>query len=190
MEQFWYSALWSVLLEEMKHMAESVKVEHCIEFTGKVAPSFKELLEIALGELGDFHGNAEILCGPMTTGGTGNMLTNLVAFNDAVKILREKGRPIWNQIPYEYGLALLEAQWRQETREYGPCRPIIDQFYRPLFDHTPRLIKRAWFIEGPSGWKTSRGAQWEHAHISKLPINIQYFKDAWRTKCVLPPNLD
>ena len=171
-------------------MVSKVVVPHCIEITGKVAPSFKELLDVALDELGGFHGTAEVLCGPMTTGGTGNMLTNLVAFNDAVQILKQQGRPMWNQIPYEYGLALLESQWRLDTNDQGPCRPIIDHFYSPLFDHTPRLIKRAWFIEGPRGWKTSRGAQWEHAHISKLPIKIEYFRESWYTTCVLPSNLD
>lgn len=165
-------------------MVDKTAVPHFIRQTGKVAESFSMLAERALTELKVHVGKAEIVCGPISTGGWGDATVNLLVFNDAIEVLKHAGRPMWSQIPYEAGLAKLEHRWKIETNDDGYCHPILTEFYQPLFDASPRLIRRAWFIDGERGWETSVGAKWEHEKMLARGIDIEYFKHSWH--CHVP----
>lgn len=153
---------------------EKAAVPLFIERMAKRAPTFKDLAAIALDDLRTFHGKAEIVCGPISTGGYGNAVINLLAFNYAIEMLAHAGRPIWSQMPYEAGVADLEHAWKLEHREGAYCTPILEDFYRPLFDS--KLIVRAWFLPQ---WNSSKGATWEHAYLMELDVDIRYLPTDW-----------
>lgn len=147
--------------------------------TGKSAESFSKLAAIALEEMRTMTNGAEIVCGPLSTGGWGDRDVNMILFNHAIIALKIAGRPIWSQIPYELGCIELSEKWRKETGDTGYCTPILEEFYKPLFAQRPRIIKRAWFLDGDHGWRTSKGARWEHEQMEARGIEIQYFPHSW-----------
>ncbi len=71
---------------------------------------FSDLCRQALEELAALEGRAEIVCGPITSGGENHTTKNLLIFNYAIEVLEGfLRRPMWSQIPYEAGLARLEC---------------------------------------------------------------------------------
>ncbi len=150
-----------------------------IECVARRGPTFTDLAQLALSELESMGGCAEIVCGPISTGGFGNSVANLLIFNHAIEVLKAAARPMWSQIPYEAGLADLEYGWRQKYPNESYCHPILTEFYDPVF--SSGHIARAWFLEGARGWRTSNGASWEHKRIEELGITQGYFLEAWHT---------
>lgn len=134
---------------------------------------FADLVAHARQQIRRLEGRAEIVCGPITTGGTGHSGYNVLLFNHAIELLELEGRPMFNQIPYEYHLARLETIWKQKHPDRY-CQPILDEFYKPLFED--RRFRRAWFLPG---WERSTGASWEHAQLQKLQVSISYLPDDW-----------
>lgn len=150
--------------------------------------SFQGLAEIALAQLQAFKGKAEIVCGPISTGGYGSALVNLFVFNHAIEVLQGHGRPMWSQVPFEAGLADLEHQWSLENPHETYCMPIMTEFYWKLIK--PKLVRRAWFIGGSRGWETSTGAKMEWERMGSLGIDRRVFPEVWHRSCALPAGLD
>lgn len=169
---------------------EATHVPHFIKKNGIDGESFAHMAEIALKQLKAFEGRAEIVCGPISTGGFGRVFTNLLVFNHAIEVLTDARRPIWSQVPFEKGLARLEGIWKRENPGAGYCQPILDDFYGVLFDRSPKLLGRAWFLNGEFGWKTSKGATWERQRLQKIGVDVRDFEEAWHMHCVLPKDLD
>lgn len=116
---------------------------------------------------------SEIVCGPITTGGFGEAGMNVLLFNHAIELLELEGRPMFNQISYEFRLAQLDTAWKKEGNgDY--CHPILTDFYEPIF--RSRRLHRAWFLPG---WETSVGATWEHEILSELRCSIMYLRKDW-----------
>lgn len=131
--------------------------------------SFRELVALALGELEKFEDKAEIVCGPITTGGRGSVEKNLEVFNRAIAGLIRQGRPVFNQMPYETALFRLRAKHDEKSgrdpndKTYNDV--VLKQFYLPLFQ-TERF-SRAWFLPD---WRSSQGARWERQTLSSLYV--------------------
>ena len=132
---------------------------------GVTAPSFEELADIAIKDL-RAHGPSGIVCGPITTGGTGHQVLNLEVFNALIRGLQSQGEHIFTQIPYEFGLRHLVREW-EERGNSGYCMPILEVFYARLFESG--LIKKAWFIPG---WQSSFGAQYERKKLGAEGASI------------------
>lgn len=132
--------------------------------------TFAELSLIAVAELRKFKDGAEILCGPITTGGRGNVEENLQVFATTIHTLQQQGRSIFNQMPYEERIFYLTRCWKEQNpsvaAEYHT--PILDGFYAPLFK--TGIIRRGLFLPG---WKSSRGARWERQQFFELGIEVQ-----------------
>jgi hypothetical protein len=126
-----------------------------------------------------------MVIGPITTGGSGNCVVNLLIFNHVIEVLQLAGRPIWSQMPYEAGLADLEHNWRLENPGGGYCDLILTDFYARFLN--PTYFKRVWALWN---WRSSTGARWEHARMKSLGIEIRYFKKEWLTNFELPKDLD
>lgn len=145
------------------------------------ATNFAELLEVALAQLRKFDGEAEIVCGPITTGGRGSHVENLHVFNVTIERLLQEGRPIFNQIPYEAKIFELRDQWRKadatNLNEY--FTPILTDFYGPLFRE--RIIRKAWFIPG---WRSSQGARWERRELVVLGTDLTDLSARWITEAL------
>lgn len=140
------------------------------------AESFAELALIAIAELRKFQNGTEIVCGPITTGGRGNAEENLKVFAKAIRALQQRGRHVFNQMPYEERIFLLTRRWQEENpaiaSEYHG--PVLEQFYAPLF--RTRLIRRGWFLPG---WELSKGARWERQLFVQVGIEICDLNNCW-----------
>lgn len=135
--------------------------------------TYEDLVSHARMQIEGMQGGAEIVCGPITTGGFGHPGYNTLLFNHAIELLILEGRPVFNQIPYEFQLARLESAWKKVNgNQY--CHPILSEFYQPLFEL--RLFTRAWFLPG---WEKSTGATWEHSFLSALGCTISYLPEDW-----------
>lgn len=145
------------------------------------AETFEKLAAIARAELAKFSGDAEIVCGPITTGGRGSIEKNLEVFEAVIGRMLRKGRPLFNQMPYETQLFALRRVWRPQESWMARSwyEPVLEEFYLPLF--TAGRIKRAWFIPG---WKSSKGAQWErdmlprHNRVSLVDLTPAWVDEA------------
>lgn len=132
---------------------------------GVTAPSFRELADIAIKDL-RAYGPSSIVCGPITTGGTGHQVLNLEIFNAVIHGLGEQGEHVFTQIPYEFGLRRLVREWEEQGNS-GYCMPILEVFYARLFESG--LIEKGWFIPG---WQSSFGAQYERKKLAEEGAQI------------------
>lgn len=137
--------------------------------------SFDELVIIALEELRKFRHGSEIVCGPISTGGRGSVEANFQVFSATIARLKQEGRPIFSQVPYEERI-FFRNRWRAEdparANEYH--MPILEDFYLPLI--SSGLIKKCWFIPG---WESSFGARWEREHLIQYGADICDLTDDW-----------
>lgn len=131
--------------------------------SGVTAESFSALADIALADLGN-QGPSGMVCGPISTGGTGHQVLNLEIFNATIKGLKDEGKKIFTQIPYEFGLRRLTCEWQSKGHSGYPT-PILNEFYARLF--ASGLIIEGCFIPGwnlPPG--PSIGATWERLKLT------------------------
>lgn len=129
------------------------------------AATFQELGAIALKALERF-GTATMVCGPITTGGTGSKEKNLEIFQTTIAFLDKSGFMIFSQMPFE------EALWRiKDSPEYREPADLMNGFYLPLL--RSGLVTTLFFIPG---WEQSFGANWEHRMATELGIRIVYLK--------------
>ncbi len=133
------------------------------------AESFVELSLIAIAELRKFKDGAEIVCGPVTTGGRGNVEENLTIFSRTIMTLQQQGRYVFNQMPYEKKIFFLTRRWQEENPEVAHeyHAPVLEGFYAPLF--RTGLIRQGLFLPG---WESSKGARWERQQFVQLGIEI------------------
>ncbi len=150
------------------------------------ATSFAELLPIALRELEKFTEPAEVVCGPITTGGRGSIGENLEAFESTIICLTHRGRPIFNQIPYEDKIFEFRTKWQSLPGNTGTYyRPILDEFYLPLFK--TKIIQRGFFLPG---YESSIGAMWERETLTRLGADIVDLNYRWVSTIINDPRVD
>ena len=131
--------------------------------TGIESASFEEHAEKAIAVLRG-QGPSGIVCGPITTGGNRHQIQNLEIFNATIDGLVVDGYPIFNQIPYEFGLRRLGRKWF-EAGFTGYCTPILTVFYAKIFQSG--YINCGWFIPG---WESSQGARFEREKLLALKV--------------------
>lgn len=103
------------------------------------------------------------VCGPITTGGKGNIVDNLKFFNETIKKLQLEGYNIFDQMPFEDPMQSLK------NKPNGNYKDILLDFYYPVFKSGH--IKKLYFMPG---WENSKGAVWEHDIAKELGIEIVY----------------
>ncbi len=101
-----------------------------------------------------------MVCGPITTGGTGNQTHNFEVFNATLRGLERRGKKLFNQVPYEFGLRRLAYKWEDEGNN-GYCMPILTVFYARVFESG--AVSEGYFIPG---WRSSFGARWEREKLA------------------------
>ena len=105
------------------------------------------------------------VCGPIGTGGFGDVMLNLHAFNETIHSLQAQGVHVFDQMPFEMPMQRIKENLK--PGEYPES--ILTDFYLPLFKSG--YITRFYFMPN---WKTSHGAQWEHGLAQELGIEIKY----------------
>jgi hypothetical protein len=136
-----------------------------LQTTGMDADSFEDLAELAIANIGNQYDLA-MVCGPISTGGTGHQVLNFEVFNACVRGLEARGKRLFNQIPYEYGLRKLYHKW-EEAGNSGYCMPILTTFYARIFESG--RITEGWFIPC---WQSSFGSRWERDKLLHCSRNI------------------
>ena len=140
------------------------------------ADTYSELVGLAKAELNKFPEGCriEMVCGPISTGGYGNVVDNLRVFNATVNGQLRRGQPVFNQIPYEGQLSFFYQRWLKEdpARASQYCMAILNQFYLPLF--ATRMIKVARFIPR---WQSSFGSRWEWKMLFEYGAEIHYLTE-------------
>jgi hypothetical protein len=105
------------------------------------------------------------VCGPIATGGLGNLDDNLHAFNETIKKLQEQGLNVIDQMPFEYPIQKLKTS----PKEGEYFLDILNDFYHPLFQL--KMIDTFYFMPN---WQSSKGATWEHEQAKALGATIVY----------------
>ncbi len=122
--------------------------------------TFEALADIAIAELNGGQ-KLSMVCGPISTGGTGNKVHNFEILNAVRDGLKRRGKTFFNQTPYEPNLHHLAIKWEGEGNT-GYCKPILTTFYARIF--AAGAVGEAWFIPG---WESSHGTCWERDELGK-----------------------
>lgn len=133
----------------------------------ETARTFRQLADVALRIIGRMSQNGKLpvgqVCGPITSGGTGNKQRNLEIFQETINRLNRRKKCVFNQLPFEPAL-------RRITHQSGePESNLLTGFYLPIFESG--LIKTLYFMHG---WESSQGAVWEHNQALRLNLKIVY----------------
>jgi hypothetical protein len=111
------------------------------------------------------------LCGPMSTGGLGNLAANMARFSFAIERAIENGLLVFNQIPFQQVIIRL-CNFKDGQPHYN--WEILEIFYRRVFESGH--VHRALFLPG---WESSTGAKWERDLVSRLGITAEDYPSEW-----------
>lgn len=138
------------------------------------AETFDELADIAVDVLRQMSLSgrpiAEI-CGPVSTGGLGSIEKNLARIKKAIVIAEKKGLQTFDMPLFEKAIEKLSYKYPKTN---GYCLPILDIFYKRLFESG--YINKALFLPD---WQSSYGARWERNLVKGLNINIEEYPEEW-----------
>ena len=129
------------------------------------AKNFKDLYAVADKILKRMPQPIVQVCGPIGTGGLGNIEDNLSAFDQTIRSLQSKGFNVFDQMPFEWPMQAMKFKLSQDVYP----EDILNDFYLPIFESG--FISEFHFMPN---WKTSRGANWEHKQAERLGIKIVY----------------
>ena len=124
----------------------------------KKSKDFDELADVGLRILKRMPQPAEMVSGPISSGGLGSIKANLKEFGKYIRCLKKSGINVFDQMPFEKEL--------YESRDHARD-DILNKFYLRLFKSG--LIKKLNFMPK---WKSSIGARWERKIARKLKIKI------------------
>ncbi len=129
------------------------------------AQTFEDLVPIATRVIARIGPLIEMVCGPITSGGTKSLQRNLEILKSHIELLEYKGIKVFNQWPFE------ESFWRisRDENYFKGKSQLLDAFYLPIFKsgHITTLN----FIPN---WESSFGASWEHQQALRLNLEIVY----------------
>ena len=132
--------------------------------------TFKELGNLVLEIVHRLPGKVQMVSGPISTGGVGTIEGNKLIFERVIEILAtEPAANIFSQMPFEDKMVELYLDWHAKNPAEKYCRPILDEFYEPLF--SSGKVSDLHFIHG---WELSTGATWEHDNCDRWNIKRHY----------------
>ena len=131
----------------------------------KKAKDFDELADVGLRILKRMPQPAEMVSGPISSGGLGSIKANLKEFGKYIRCLKKSGINVFDQMPFEKEMERIEKEL-YESRDHARD-DILNKFYLRLFKSG--LIKKLNFMPK---WKSSIGARWERKIARKLKIKI------------------
>ncbi len=144
-----------------------------IEALAQVA-SFEELAEIGVAivtRMGTLGREIVQVCGPMSTGGVGNLEANMARFRVAVDRAIENGLTVFDQIPFQEAMVRLCAGLEMRDGYYWE---ILEVFYTRVF--ATGQLHRFLFL---SGWEESVGAKWEREVAQGFGIAVEEYPHEW-----------
>lgn len=133
--------------------------------TEKYKVVLSDLAKEALLKISKLKSPVIQFCGPISTGGFGNVTENLEYLYSVIQASTEKGMSVFNQVSYEKRLDRI----LKDHHEYD--YPLLDFFYNPIL--ISKKISGLVFIPL---WETSVGSRWEHDIGQSLRIPIYYLE--------------
>lgn len=128
----------------------------------KEAKNFKDISPVTLEIQKEMGENLVQVCGPISTGGTGDRIKNFEIFKKTISKLKDQGLNVYDQTPFEITTLRLR-------KEGVYSMDLLEDVYRPLFESGN--LTECFFIYG---WEGSFGSRWEHDLIKKEGIKITY----------------
>lgn len=140
------------------------------------ADSLPALAMIALDELTKVGDNCALVCGPVSSGGMGNVDDNLGVFNATIASLRRTDPMVFDTLPFEAGIIGLRNAFEDNPANAGKSflMPLMSEFYQPLCSH-PSLT-HAYFIPG---WEASFGSTLQRGMLIALKRRIIDLPPDW-----------
>jgi len=129
------------------------------------ARSYADLLAIARDVISRMEKPVVQVCGPISTGGAGDMAQNINRLGKVINTLEAKGVEVFNQIPFQVRIQTIAVAKKMQDYEHE----LLEEFYRPLFEKG--LIQELYFMPD---WQTSAGTRWEHEQGVRLGMKITY----------------
>ncbi len=105
------------------------------------------------------------VCGPISTGGRGSILENLIAFNETIVLLQSEGKHIFDQMPFEEPMQRVKNAFPPNVY----ATTLLTDFYLPLFESG--FIKKLYFLPD---WQSSTGARWEYEQAQRLGLEVEF----------------
>lgn len=131
----------------------------------KYKASLSNLVEEALLEISKLKSPVIQFCGPISTGGFGNVVENLEYLYSVIQASTKRGMSVFNQVSYEERLDGI----LKDHHEYD--YPLLNFFYNPIL--TSGKISGLVFLPL---WETSVGSQWEHDLGLSLQLPIYHLE--------------
>lgn len=121
------------------------------------------------------------ICGPISTGGAGNVKDNLALFEKAVRKINKLGYYVFNQIPYEDAMGCVKKAKEKIRKKSGGKKAydnhLLEDFYRPIMESG--MIAVVVFLPG---WQSSTGAKWEYDVAKKQKLVRLELRKDWLQK--------
>ncbi len=129
------------------------------------ARTYTELFAVAKGVIERMREPVGQVCGPISTGGSGDMAENIARLSDAILVLEKRGVEIFNQVPFQLRMKKI----RDAKGEHGYDQSLLEEFYLPIFE--AGLVQQLYFLPD---WETSVGSRWEHEQGARLGMKITH----------------
>ena len=136
--------------------------------TTKSAGAEKSLFELALQAIKEIElkkGSVIQFCGPISTGGFGNIDENIECISSTIQAAEKIGIPVFNQMAYERRMDLILEN------HTGYDYPLLEFFYKPILESGK--IGALLFLPL---WETSVGSKWEHDFAKSINIPVFYLE--------------
>ena len=131
----------------------------------KIKDSLLQLSSKAISEISSSSRVTIQFCGPISSGGFGNVEENLRSLSSIIKSTKSAGIPGFNQLAYE----------RQFDAILGPYHgydyPLLEYFYGTIL--SSGVISALIFLPL---WDSSVGSRWEHDYANSLGIPVFYIE--------------
>jgi hypothetical protein len=129
------------------------------------ATTFPELGAVAMRIIKRMPSPVGQVCGPISTGGKGNIPENIAVFEQTIEQLIATGHNVFDQTPFEEHIFRIIASGTSGRHQ----DQLLREFYLPIFESG--LVRTFYFIKG---WESSRGATWEHEQATACGYDIIY----------------
>lgn len=135
--------------------------------------NFHALADLAiqtLARMKESHPEIIQICGPMSTGGLGDLQKNMERFFRAVDVAQRRGAAVFNQGLFQ-GAMIRICAW-----EKGQPYPtdLLEIFYKKVF--LSGYISKGLFLPD---WESSVGAKWEREILSSSGIAVEEYPQDW-----------
>lgn len=135
--------------QAQEHTTKPTDLRHKLESLARGAISEIELMTQPVVQI----------CGPISTGGFGEVEDNLSYLDSVIQASIRDGMSIFDQLAYERRLDHILGD------SHGYDYPILDSFYAPIL--SSGKISGLAFLPL---WETSTGSRWEHEYAQSIGI--------------------